>query len=42
MKRKLDKQKIYALIGQAVVYAGFNLMWTVILVFGFLQMTVYR
>ena len=41
MKRKLDKNKIYAFIGKTVVYASINLVWTCLMVFGFMQNTIY-
>lgn len=41
MKRKLDKNKIYAFIGKTVVFLSANLMWTSLIVFGFIQNTIY-
>lgn len=41
MKRKLDKNKVYAFIGKAVVFLSANLMWTGLIVFGFMQNTIY-
>lgn len=41
MKRKLDPNKIYNFIGQAVVYISFNLLLAGMMVFGFLQNTIY-
>lgn len=42
MKRKLDKNKVYAFIGQATVVILFNVGMTAMMVAGFMQMTVYR
>ena len=42
MKRKLDKNKIYMRIGQAVVYSSLYVVAVGMTVFGFMQMTVYR
>lgn len=39
---KLDKNKIYAFIGKAVIYIGFNAMLTVMGIAGFMSMTIYR
>ena len=41
MKRKLDKNKIYAFIGQAVLTLGFYAISSGMLVFGFMQNTIY-
>lgn len=41
MKRKLDKRKIKRLLGQAIIYIGFNTMLTGIGIVGFLQNTIY-
>ena len=41
MKRKLDKNKIYMRIGQAVVIITFNLSLSAALVFSFMQNTIY-
>lgn len=41
MKRKIDKNKVYNFIGRAVVFLGANLMWTGLMVFGFMQNTIY-
>ena len=41
MKRKLDKNKIYTFIGKTVVFLSANLMWTGLIVFGFMQNTIY-
>lgn len=41
MKRKLDKNKIYKFIGQAVVYSSLYVAAVTGIVFGFMQMTVY-
>lgn len=38
---RLDKNKVYQFIGQAVVYISFNLLLAGIMVFGFLQNTIY-
>ena len=38
---KLDPNKVYMRIGQAVVYISFNLLLAGIMVFGFLQNTIY-
>lgn len=42
MKRKLDPNKVYAFIGRAVVYSSLYLSAVGMMVFGFMQMTVYR
>ena len=41
MKRKIDKNKIYAFIGKAVIYTTANLMFIGIGIVGFLQNTIY-
>ena len=41
MKRKLDKNKIYAFIGRAILYESINAIWTGLMVFGFMQNTIY-
>lgn len=41
MKRKLDKNKIYNFIGRVTVYASINLVWTGLMIFGFMQNTIY-
>lgn len=41
MKRKLDKNKIYNFIGRAVVFLSANLMWTGLIILGFMQNTIY-
>lgn len=41
MKRKLDKNKVYKFIGQAVVIITFNLSLSAALVFSFMQNTIY-
>ena len=41
MKRKLDKNKIYMRIGQAVVYSSLYVAAVGMTVFGFLQNTIY-
>ena len=41
MKRKLDKNKVYAFIGQATVVILFNVGMTAMFVAGFLQNTIY-
>lgn len=41
MKRKLDKNKVYAFIGQATIVILFNAGMTVMFVAGFLQNTIY-
>ncbi len=38
---KLDKEKVYIFIGKAAVYTVANLMWTGIMIYGFLQNTIY-
>ena len=42
MKRKLDKNKIYAFIGKTVVFLSANLMWTGLMILGFMQNTIYQ
>lgn len=43
MKRKLDKNKVYAFIGQAVVYSSLYVGTVVFLMWAFLECTtVYR
>ena len=41
MKRKLDRNKVYAFIGQATVVILFNVGMTAMFVSGFLQNTIY-
>lgn len=42
MKRKIDKNKVYQFIGQAVVYTSGWALAVAFTVWGFLQATVYR
>ena len=41
MKRKLDKNKIYAFIGQAVVYSALYFTTVVGTIWAFCQNTIY-
>lgn len=41
MKRKIDKNKVYAFIGKAVVYTSLYLGSVVFFAWAFLQNTVY-
>lgn len=41
MKRKLDKNKVYQFIGQAVVYSTLYLSAVGMMIFGFMQNTIY-
>jgi len=41
MKRKLDKQKIYALIGRVVVYTTAWAITVSAIIWGFCQNTIY-
>lgn len=41
MKRKLDKNKIYAFIGRAVVYSGAYIGLVTAAMWAFIQNTVY-
>ena len=41
MKRKLDRNKVYAFIGQAVVYSSLYLAAIGFTVWGFMQNTIY-
>lgn len=41
MKRKLNKNKVYQRLGQAVIYISFNLLLSATFVYGFLQNTIY-
>lgn len=41
MKRKLDKNKVYAFIGRAVVYGSLYVASVCFAVWSFLQNTVY-
>lgn len=41
MKRKLNKNKLYQLIGQAVVYSTLYLSAVGMMIFGFMQNTIY-
>lgn len=41
MKRKLDKNKIYNFIGRVTVYTSINLVWIGLMIFGFMQNTIY-
>lgn len=36
------KNKMKRKIGQALLFIIFNLSWSALMVFGFMQMTVYR
>ena len=40
-RRKLDMNKVYKFIGQATLVILFNLSVSAMLVFGFLQNTIY-
>lgn len=39
---RIDKNKVYMRIGQAVTYIAFNLLLSAFMVWGVLQSTVYR
>ena len=39
MKRKLNKKKIILFIGQAVLVVGFHILWTLMLLYGFMTAT---
>lgn len=39
--KRIDKNKVYAFIGQAVVFLGVNLMWTGLIILGFTNNTIY-
>mgnify|MGYP005808539065 CR=1 FL=1 len=39
--KRIDKNKVYAFIGKTVVFLGANLMWTGLMIFGFMQNTIY-
>ena len=39
--KRIDKNKIYAFIGKMVVFLSANLMWTGLMIFGFMQNTIY-
>lgn len=39
MKRKLDKRKIKIFLGQVLLILGFYLVWTVMLIYGFMTAT---
>lgn len=41
MKRKLDKNKILNFLGQATLVILFNVGMSVMLVYGFMQNTIY-
>ena len=41
MKRKLDPNKVYMRIGQAVTYIAFNSLLSVFMVWAFCQNTIY-
>ena len=41
MKRKLDKNKIYAFIGQATLVILLNVGMSVMMLFGFMKNTIY-
>ena len=41
MKRELDKNKVYAFIGQATVVILFNVGMTAMMVAGFMKNTIY-
>lgn len=42
MKRKIDKNKVYQFIGQAVVYSSLYIATVAFFYWAFLQATVYR
>ncbi len=39
--KRINKNKVYAFIGKTVVFLSANLMWTGLIVFGFMQNTIY-
>lgn len=39
--KRIDKNKVYAFIGKAVVFLSANLMWTGLIILGFMQNTIY-
>lgn len=41
MKRKLDKNKVYNFIGQAVIYSGLYIVAGISLAWAFCQNTIY-
>lgn len=41
MKRKIDKNKVYAFIGRVVVYSSLYIATVAFTVFAFLQNTIY-
>lgn len=41
MKRKLNKNKVYTIVGKTVVFLSANLMWTGLIILGFMQNTIY-
>lgn len=41
MKRKIDKNKVYALIGRAVVYSGIYISLIISTIWAFAQNTIY-
>lgn len=41
MKRKIDKNKVYNFIGRAVVYSALYISAVGMMVFGFMQNTIY-
>lgn len=39
--KRIDKNKIYTIIGKIVVFLSANLMWTGLIILGFMQNTIY-
>lgn len=39
--KRTDKRKVKKFIGQAILFITFNLTWTGMMIFGFMQNTIY-
>lgn len=39
--KRIDKNKVYAFIGKTVVLLSANLMWTGLMILGFMRNTIY-
>ena len=39
--KRIDKNKVYTFIGKTVVFLSANLMWTGLMILGFMNNTIY-
>ena len=39
--KRIDKNKVYTIIGKTVVFLSANLMWTGLMILGFMNNTIY-